>query len=77
MITENILMIHLKISAYTAYTGYIGKLEEDMFSEICFDKLSIAKLKQGSNSVNIGDRIKVLAFCTSDVGPLSSCIEFY
>ena len=33
MITDNILILHFEISAYTAYTGYKGKIEEDMFSE--------------------------------------------
>ena len=33
MITDNILILHLEISAYTAYTGNKGKTEEDMFSE--------------------------------------------
>ena len=33
MITENILVVNLEITAYTAYTGYKGKIEEDMFSE--------------------------------------------
>ena len=36
------------------------------------DKLFIAKIKKkGSNSVNIGDRVMVLAFCNSPHGPLS------
>ena len=33
MITNNILILHLEISTYTAYTGYKGKIEEDMFLE--------------------------------------------
>ena len=35
------------------------------------DKLFIAKIKKGSNSVNTGDRIMVLASCNSPHGPLS------
>ena len=34
------------------------------------DKLFIAKLKKGSNSVNTGDMVMVLAFCDSPYGPL-------
>ena len=30
-----------------------------------------AKIKKGSNSVNTGDRVMVLAFCNSPDGPLS------
>ena len=32
-ITNNILILHLEITAYTAYTGCKGQVEEDMFSE--------------------------------------------
>ena len=35
------------------------------------DKLFIAKTKKGSNSVNTGNRVVVLAFCNSSHGPLS------
>ena len=35
------------------------------------DKLSIAKIKNGSNSVNAGDRVMILAFCNFPQGPLS------
>ena len=35
------------------------------------DKLFIAKIKKGSNSVNTGDRVMVLAFCNCLHGPLS------
>ena len=34
-------------------------------------KLLIAKIKKGSNSVNTGDMVMVLAFCNSLHGPLS------
>ena len=35
------------------------------------NKLLIAKIKVGSNSVNTGDGVMVLAFCTFSDGPLS------
>ena len=35
------------------------------------DKLFTAKIKKGSNSVNTGDRVMVLAFCNFSHGPLS------
>ena len=35
------------------------------------DKIFIAKIKKGSNSVNTGDMVMVLAFCTSPHSPLS------
>ena len=34
------------------------------------DKLFIAKIKKGSNSVNTGERVMVLAFCNSTHSPL-------
>ena len=34
------------------------------------DKLFIAKIEKGSNSINTGDTVVLLAFCTSS-GPLS------
>ena len=33
MITDKILILHLEISTYTAYTGYKVKIEKDMFLE--------------------------------------------
>ena len=36
-------------------------------------KLFIAKIKKGSNSVNTGDRVMVLAFCSFPYGPVSVC----
>ena len=41
------------------------------FQRYAPDKLFIAKIKRGSNSVNTGDRVAVLAFCTDSDGPLS------
>ena len=42
------------------------------FQRYAPDKLFIAKIKKGSNSVNTGDKIMVLAFCNSPHGPLSA-----
>ena len=41
------------------------------FQRYAPDKLFTAKIKKGSNSVNTGDRVMVLAFCNSPHGPLS------
>ena len=41
------------------------------FQRYAPDKLFIAKIKNGSNSVNTGDRVMVLAFCNSPYSPLS------
>ena len=35
------------------------------------DKLNIAEIRKGSNFVNTGDRVMVLAFCDFSHGPLS------
>ena len=35
------------------------------------DKMNIAKFKKGSNSVNTGDKVMILAFCTFSDNPLS------
>ena len=40
------------------------------FQRYAPDKLFIAKIKKGSNSTNIGDRVMVLAFCHSLHSPL-------
>ena len=42
------------------------------FQRYALDKLNIAKIRKGSNSVNIGDRVKVLAFCDFPHGLLSA-----
>ena len=44
------------------------------FQRYAPDKLNIAKIRQGSNFVNTGDRVMVLAFCDSPRSPLSSSI---
>ena len=41
------------------------------FQRYAPDKLFTAKIKKGSNSLNIGDRVIVLAFFNSPDGPLS------
>ena len=41
------------------------------FQRYAPDKLFIAKIKKGSNSINTGDRVMILAFCDSPHGPLS------
>ena len=41
------------------------------FQRYAPDKLFIAKIKKGSNSINTGDRVIVLALCNSPHGPLS------
>ena len=40
-------------------------------NSIFSSKLFTAKIKKGSNSVNTGDRVMVLALCNSPHGPLS------
>ena len=40
------------------------------FQRYAPNKLFIAKIKKGSNPINTGDRVTVLAFCTSTDGPL-------
>ena len=41
------------------------------FQRYAPDKLFIAKIKKGSNSINTGDMVSVLAFCSSSDGPMS------
>ena len=41
------------------------------FQRYALDKLNIAKIRKGSNSVNTVDRNMVLAFCDFPYGPLS------
>ena len=41
------------------------------FQRYAPDKLFIAKIKKGSNSINTADRVTILALCTSADGPLS------
>ena len=45
------------------------------FQRYAPDKLSIANIKKGSNSVNAVDRVRVVAFCNSPHGPLSSFVK--
>ena len=41
------------------------------FQIYALDRLFIAKIKKGSNSVNTSDRVRVLAYCNFLNGPLS------
>ena len=41
------------------------------FRDMLRTSFLLQKFKKGSNSVNTGDRVAVLAFCTSSDGPLS------
>ena len=63
--------------AYTLHSsdGYLSMYQVSFNSLLYFqryapDKLFIAKIKKGSNSVNTGDYVMVLAFCNSLQGPL-------
>ena len=60
----------------TSSDGHLSMYQVSFNSLLYFqryvpDKLFIAKIKKGSNSVNTGDRVMVLAFCNSLYGPLS------
>ena len=39
------------------------------FQRSALDKLNVAKIRKGSNSVDTGDKVMVLAFCDSPDGP--------
>ena len=60
----------------TASDGYLS-MYQVLFNSLLYsqryapDMLFIAKIKKGSNSINTGDRVIVLAFCNSPHGPLS------
>ena len=41
------------------------------FQRYALDKFNIAKIRKGNNSINIDDRVMVLAFCTFPHSPLS------
>ena len=60
----------------TSSDGYSSMYQVSFNSLLYFqryapDKLLFAKIRKGSNSVNTGDRVKVLAFCNSLNSPLS------
>ena len=60
----------------TSFDGHLSMYEVSFNSLLYFqryvpDKLFIAKIKKGSNSVNTRDRAMVLAFCNFLYGPLS------
>ena len=46
------------------------------FQRYAPDKLFIAKIQKGRNSVNTGDRVMVLAFCNIPFMALYQCIKF-
>ena len=46
------------------------------FQRYATDKLFIAKIKKGSNSLNTGDRVLVIAFCNSFMAHYQ-CIKFH
>ena len=65
----------------TSSDGHLSMYQVSFNSLLYFqryapDKLFIAKIKKGSNSINTGDRVMVLAFCNSPHGPLSG-IKFH
>ena len=60
----------------TSSDGHLSMYQVSFNSLLYFqryapDELFIAKIKKGSNSVDIGDRVMVRAFCNSLCGPLS------
>ena len=60
----------------TSSVGHLSMNQVSFISLLYFqryapDKLFIAKIKKGSNSVNTGDRVMVLGFSNSVHGPLS------
>ena len=71
-----------RVSILALCTSFDGHLSMDQVSFISLlyfqryapDKLFIAKIKKGSNSVSTGDRVMVLAFCNSSHG---QCIKFH
>ena len=60
------------------WTSSIGPLSIDQvsfhsllfFQRYALDTRLTTKIEKGSNSVNTGDRVTVLAFCNSPHGPL-------
>ena len=60
---------------HTSSDGHLSMYQVSFNSLLYFyyalEKLFIAKIKKGSNSVNTGERVMVLAFCNSLHGPLS------
>ena len=69
-------MIELRFLHLTSSDGCVSMYQVSFnsllyFQRYALDKLFIAKIKKGSNSVNIGERVIVLAFCNSSHGPLS------
>ena len=59
--------LHGPLSVYQVSLNHL----QYFFLRYATDKLFLAKIKKGSNSVYTGDRVMVLAFCNSPRGPLS------
>ena len=68
-----------RVTVLALCTSSDGRLSmyQDSFNSLIYfqryapDKLLIAKIKKGSNSVNTGDSVMVLAFCNSLHDPVS------
>ena len=58
-LTVSISVYQVSINSFVSFQRYAP------------DKLFMAKIKKGSNSVNTGDKVMILALCTSSDGPLS------
>ena len=66
-------MIALRFLHCTSTDGHLSMYQVSFNSLLHFqryapDKLFIPKIQKGSNSVNTGDRVMVLAFCNSTHG---------
>ena len=69
-ITLKLLVTELRFLHCTSPDGRLSMYH--FFFQYAPDKLFIMqKINKGSNSVNTGDRVLVLAFCNSPHGPLS------
>ena len=56
MITDNILILHLEITAYTANTGFKGKIEEDKTSEVYINFIHTIYIR-----IQVGGAPKILS----------------
>ena len=71
LLVIELLFLHSALSLMALY-----QTQGSFNSLLCFqryaaDKLFIAKINKGSNTVNTGDRVMLLAFATFSDGPLS------
>ena len=65
-------ILHSAISPHSPLSRYQVSFNSLVdFQRDTPDKLFIAKIKKGSNSVNTVDRVMIFAFCTLSDGPLS------